>query len=344
MSENPYAYTGETQRQQRPEEPRPVEIPSCTLVQDLIPLYLDGEVSPESHVLIGDHIQQCERCSGYLAGARSVRTQILNEQKAVRAAGSARQTVEQVRQPITTGWGMRLWQLLMVLTYGGALLLALMGFVEFQPAAVMVGGFFTVGALIGLILSGSVRSRIWRALMFLTTGAGLLITPIAAISGGEAVGVVFYGLGLIGLGAWGYWMGQNQAPSTTTQPLKTGSNTALLTAVLSVLMALVCAGIAMMGLMLMLLEPRPEPVMIGAGLLLLGGFGLLLINQRRGWLPALATRLTTQQLFGYALIGAGVLLVAFFSQGLLYSLMPIVVVGGIGGGLAFLGYRLTRSS
>ncbi len=47
------AYTGTTQRHRMPR----AEIPGCALVQDLIPLYLDGEVTPESHVLIADHLQ-----------------------------------------------------------------------------------------------------------------------------------------------------------------------------------------------------------------------------------------------------------------------------------------------
>jgi hypothetical protein len=347
MSDEPYAYTGETQRQRR-DEPRQVEIPSCTLVQDLIPLYLDGEVSPESHVLIADHIQQCDRCSGYLAGARSVRTQILNEQNAVRAAANATPTVEQVRQPITSGLGLRLWQTLMTLTYLGGLMLALLGFGDNEPGAVFAGGFLTLGALVGLILSGSLRTSLWRGLMILTVLAGLLVTPIALVNESE---VTIYGIGLIALGLWGRWLAKTQSAnsatqpaSNTTQPLKTGAMKALLTAALSVVIALGCAGLAMMGLVLMLSEPGPEPFIIGAGLTLIGASGLLLVNQRRGWIPALATRLTVQQIFGYALIAGGVLLIAFIGQSVMYNLLPVVTAVGIGGGLALLGYRLIRPS
>ncbi len=60
------------------------EIQGCALVQDLLPLYLDGEVTHESHVLIADHLGRCERCSGFLAGAQSVRAQMLKEQRAMR--------------------------------------------------------------------------------------------------------------------------------------------------------------------------------------------------------------------------------------------------------------------
>src|SRR3712207_4963471 len=107
MSEHPYTDT--TQRYRLPH----AEIPGCALVQDLIPLYLDGEVTPESHALMADHLQQCARCSGYLAGARTVRAQILNEQQTLRAAQVKQPSVAQVREPVAGSLGVALWQSLM---------------------------------------------------------------------------------------------------------------------------------------------------------------------------------------------------------------------------------------
>lgn len=343
MSEQPYSYTGETVRQQRMEEPRSVEIPGCTLVQDLIPLYLDGEVSPESHVLIADHVQQCPRCSGYLAGARSMRTQILHDQQAVRIASSAGPTVAQVRQPLAGNLGLRLWQTLMLLTYGFGLMMAAVGFGEQAPELVVVGGMITLLGMGGLIKAGSLRTRFWRGLMLLTGAAGLLVTLIGLTDDGAGMqGVALYGLTLLGLAAWGRWLSNAQPSSGPTQPLKTGPNTALLTAALSILFALGCAFVSMIALAMLLLPGTPEQRFGGLGLLMVGGFGLLAINQRRGWLPNLATALTMQQMVGYAMIVGGLLLITLLAQGLMAELLSVLVVMGVGGGIATLGYRLIR--
>ncbi|HMQ33599.1 MAG TPA: anti-sigma factor, partial [Chloroflexaceae bacterium] len=56
------------------------ELGSCALVQDLLPLYLEGEVSPGSRDLITEHLARCERCAGFLAGAQSARAQLRREQ------------------------------------------------------------------------------------------------------------------------------------------------------------------------------------------------------------------------------------------------------------------------
>jgi predicted anti-sigma-YlaC factor YlaD len=49
---------------------------TCALVQDLLPLYLEGEVSPGSRDVIVEHLAQCERCAGFLAGTQSARAQL----------------------------------------------------------------------------------------------------------------------------------------------------------------------------------------------------------------------------------------------------------------------------
>jgi predicted anti-sigma-YlaC factor YlaD len=45
-------------------------------VQDLLPLYLEGEVSSASRETIIEHLARCERCAAFLAGAQSVRVQL----------------------------------------------------------------------------------------------------------------------------------------------------------------------------------------------------------------------------------------------------------------------------
>ena len=53
----------------------------CALVQDLLPLYNEGEVSPDSRELIVDHLAWCERCAGFLAGAQTVRAHLQRAQR-----------------------------------------------------------------------------------------------------------------------------------------------------------------------------------------------------------------------------------------------------------------------
>src|SRR4029079_18523438 len=55
------------------------ELGACALIQDLLPLYIEGEVTPASRDLIAEHIAHCDRCAGFLAGARSVREQLRRE-------------------------------------------------------------------------------------------------------------------------------------------------------------------------------------------------------------------------------------------------------------------------
>ena len=44
------------------------ELGACALIQDLLPLYVEGEVSPGSRAMIMEHVARCEHCAGYLAG------------------------------------------------------------------------------------------------------------------------------------------------------------------------------------------------------------------------------------------------------------------------------------
>ena len=59
--------------------PRSQELGACALIQDLLPLYIEGEVTPASRDLIAEHLAGCDRCAGFLAGARSVREQLRRE-------------------------------------------------------------------------------------------------------------------------------------------------------------------------------------------------------------------------------------------------------------------------
>jgi predicted anti-sigma-YlaC factor YlaD len=51
----------------------------CALIQDMLPFYLEGDVSPESRILIDEHLNECERCASFLAGAQSVQSHLRRE-------------------------------------------------------------------------------------------------------------------------------------------------------------------------------------------------------------------------------------------------------------------------
>ena len=66
------------------------DVGACTLIRDLLPLYIEGEVSPSSRDLIVEHLARCEHCAGFLAGAQSVRAQLRRDrQPRTPAAASA---------------------------------------------------------------------------------------------------------------------------------------------------------------------------------------------------------------------------------------------------------------
>jgi len=53
----------------------------CALVQDLLPLYIEDEVSGQSRAMIVAHLNECAHCAGFLRGARSARMQFERERE-----------------------------------------------------------------------------------------------------------------------------------------------------------------------------------------------------------------------------------------------------------------------
>jgi hypothetical protein len=106
------------------------ELGACTLIQDLLPLYMDGEVSPSSRETIAEHLTRCERCAGFLAGARSMHTQLRRE-GALRASLAAQD--QSTRQAVDMGRRRLRW-----LVVGG--LSAMLGFGFLVMMALMLFG------------------------------------------------------------------------------------------------------------------------------------------------------------------------------------------------------------
>ena len=44
----------------------------CALVQDMMPFYMEDDVSAQSRLFIDEHLETCDRCASFLAGGRSV--------------------------------------------------------------------------------------------------------------------------------------------------------------------------------------------------------------------------------------------------------------------------------
>jgi hypothetical protein len=72
----------------------------CALIQDMLPFYLEGDISPESRILIDEHLNECERCASFLAGAQSVQSHLRRE---TLLRGSVVEHDRRAQQMISTG-------------------------------------------------------------------------------------------------------------------------------------------------------------------------------------------------------------------------------------------------
>jgi|GEM_PF-4884782 len=281
------AYTGTTVRQRLPH----TEIPGCALVQDLIPLYLDGEVMPESHVLMADHLQQCERCSGYLAGARSVRQQLLQEQATITAVRGISQSVPHLQQSAATRLDSLLWQIMLGLIWFGGLYATWAGVMNSEAQPILMGLLAVSIAVGGLLVSRAERGMLWTIMTALTRFSGfffLLVMPLVnphILYDLEAL-LLVTGMVLLGLTAAGWlWRAPRSQPAGgQTEPLGVrGPNAALGTAVLSIVAAIACAVIALWSVYLLGEYLDAGRQLLNVTLLAGSGAGLLIISQRRGW-------------------------------------------------------------
>jgi predicted anti-sigma-YlaC factor YlaD len=76
------------------------ELNVCALVEDLLPLYIEGEVSPGTRDMLVEHLAHCDHCAGFLAGAQSTGLQLRRDQQARAQVITADQPA---RQAITRG-------------------------------------------------------------------------------------------------------------------------------------------------------------------------------------------------------------------------------------------------
>jgi anti-sigma factor RsiW len=185
------------------------EVAPCALVQDLLPLYLEGDVGPASRDLISDHLNQCQHCAGYLAGARSMQG-ILRAELAQRAASAGAPAPEQM--------ALRQWQrmvvnaaVVMLCAAGGVGSILLAAGMQGDSAGLAVFGMLAGGgALAALLLLARVieplsSARIWALAAGITLGvlSGFMMVSadgfgapqlLALMTGMLSVGIVWSGV------------------------------------------------------------------------------------------------------------------------------------------------------
>ena len=178
------------------------ELGACALIEDLLPLYLEGEVSPGSRDLIVEHLARCERCAGFLAGAQSVRAQLRRDQRFQAAAAAPAAAAG----PIASGIIQR-HPVLAFISMLGACGLSAIGAAIFamgETESVMMGSILLLLGFGILALLGRSAGR-WTIVRFLALMAAFGLGCVAAIfiahgpAGIAAMGAVMGLLSLFGI-------------------------------------------------------------------------------------------------------------------------------------------------
>jgi predicted anti-sigma-YlaC factor YlaD len=176
----------------------------CALVQDLLPLYLEGEVSTGSRDVIVEHLAQCERCAGFLAGTQSARSQLRRD--AVQRAQIV-QRDQPARQALSINQrrAMLFAMLALCALGGGGSSLVAFGLTDGGPGPFFVGMLVCLVCLGGLVaLARKYSPLTWLRWFSLVTsclvgafGAILLILPPEAPP--KMAGMVLAFVGMAGV-------------------------------------------------------------------------------------------------------------------------------------------------
>jgi hypothetical protein len=192
--ETDYAYDTTTSRLDRAVTP---EI--CALVQDLLPLYLEGEVNPGSRDTIVNHLAHCERCAGYLAGAQSMRVQLrrdaVQRTAALHADLPQRGIVLRLRDIVASG-------LAMLLCLPGGAAAALIGSGLANRSDEMLGGLMiaTIISIMILALARVLGPLTNRRLSAIGGGIAFGGAGVILLMSGSMVAILTgFGIGIAGL-------------------------------------------------------------------------------------------------------------------------------------------------
>ncbi len=183
------------------------ELGSCALIQDLLPLYIEGEVSPSSRDLIVEHLARCERCAGFMAGAQTTMAQLRRE---TALQVNVVQRDEPARKTVKTGQ----WLLKLIATFTICVIGAFCAVLIAGGAGSGVPAMSVVGLLAGLCCFGalaavaqhSIRMSLLRwAGMSAGCIVGVIGCALAVLSRGEPLGVLTM-LVLLLMGYGGVWL------------------------------------------------------------------------------------------------------------------------------------------
>lgn len=182
------------------------ELGACALIEDLLPLYLEGEVSPGSRDLIVEHLARCERCAGFLAGAQSVRSQLRRDQQRFHSVAAATHAPGPAA-PISGGI-IHKHPVLALLAMMGACGLSALGaaiFAAGDSEAVIIGAILMLLGFGGLGLIGRSAGR-WTIVRFLALMTAFGLGCVAAIFIAHGPAGIALGGGVMGLLAlFGIW-------------------------------------------------------------------------------------------------------------------------------------------
>jgi hypothetical protein len=193
------------------------ELGACVLIQDLLPLYVEGEVSPGSRDLIVEHVARCERCAGYLAGTQNALTQ-LRRDRTIHITTLERDAPN--RQ--TIAGGQRVVNAIAVLTtYGGGLVASMLLWHSMsrglQALALLLGMALGLTSLVSLIALARSRSplTLQRVMALLGSCGVALLGTVAFFSEGGG-GRVTVALLLWAFGLAGVWAAVGQRSALTS--------------------------------------------------------------------------------------------------------------------------------
>jgi hypothetical protein len=190
------------------------ELGACVLIQDLLPLYVEGEVSPASRDLIVEHVARCERCAGYLAGTQNALAQ-LRRDHTVHNATLAR---DMPNRKTVTGGQRLVAAIALLTTYGGGLVAStLIGHtVSGQGDPVELAFGLGLGSISLIALFGLARSRgaltLQRVMALLGSCGVALFASIALVASGHG-GELTLGFLLWLVGLAGVWATVLQRPA-----------------------------------------------------------------------------------------------------------------------------------
>ncbi|HEU5098886.1 MAG TPA: zf-HC2 domain-containing protein [Roseiflexaceae bacterium] len=190
------------------------ELEACVLIQDLLPLYAEGEVSPGSRELIAEHVARCERCAGYLAGTHSALAQL----RRARTAHIATLAHDVPNQKVMAGGQRLVAAIALLTTYGGGLVASvLIGQTTSgrgNPLELVLG--LGLGSISLIALFALARTRglltLQRVLALLGSCGVALFGSIAFVANGHG-GELTLGILLWLLGLAGVWAAVLQRPA-----------------------------------------------------------------------------------------------------------------------------------